>query len=146
MKSKLMRQYIARARQLEPLIDESLVQEITETYVEMRASEDAEKYDSRKSYTTPRALLAMLRLSQAVARARFGSKVEKADFDEAVRLTRVSKESIEAFEKSRQDSDPLDAVFEIIQGLAAGATDGWVEVQMVNSSAASKGLNDDVVK
>eukprot|EP00746_Dinoflagellata_sp_MGD_P001079 gnl/MRDRNA2_/MRDRNA2_102003_c0_seq1.p1 gnl/MRDRNA2_/MRDRNA2_102003_c0~~gnl/MRDRNA2_/MRDRNA2_102003_c0_seq1.p1 ORF type:complete len:817 (-),score=178.66 gnl/MRDRNA2_/MRDRNA2_102003_c0_seq1:212-2587(-) len=146
LSSACMRQYVSRARQLEPLIDHSLVQEIAETYVEMRATEDAEKYDSRKSYTTPRALLAMLRLSQAVARARFGSKVEKADFEEAVRLTRVSKESIEAFEKQRQESHPLDTVFEIVQELSKAAADGWVEVQMINSVAGNRGLNDDVVK
>jgi len=145
MSSKVLRQYVARARQLEPLIDEALVQEIAETYVEMRASEDSEKYDSRKSYTTPRALLALLRLSQAIARARFGKKVEKADFDEAVRLTRVSKESIEAFEKSKADSHPLDTVFEIIQELTKSTTDGWVEVSMASSMAANKGINDTVV-
>jgi DNA replication licensing factor MCM7 len=145
MSPACLRQYVARARQLEPMIDQTLVQEIAETYVEMRATEDAEKYDSRKSYTTPRALLAMLRLSQAVARARFGTKVEKADFEEAVRLTRVSKESIEAFEKSRQESHPLDTVFEIIQELTKSTADGWVEVEMVNSVAANKGLNEEVV-
>jgi len=145
MSSKVLRQYVARARQLEPLIDAALVQEIAETYVEMRASEDSEKYDSRKSYTTPRALLALLRLSQAIARARFGKKVEKADFDEAVRLTRVSKESIEAFEKSKADSHPLDTVFEIIQELTKSTTDGWVEVSMASSMAANKGINDTVV-
>jgi len=145
MSSKVLRQYVARARQLEPLIDAALVQEIAETYVEMRASEDSEKYDSRKSYTTPRALLALLRLSQAIARARFGKKVEKADFDEAVRLTRVSKESIEAFEKSKADSHPLDTVFEIIQELTKSTTDGWVEVSMASSMAANKGITDAVV-
>jgi len=146
MKSAVLRQYVTRARELEPLIDDDLVQEITETYVEMRATEGAEKYDARKSYTTPRQLLAMLRLSQAVARARFGTKVQKADFDEAVRLTRVSKESIEAFEKARQDQNPLDQVFEIIQELTKSTADGWVEVQMVNSMAANKGLSEVVVK
>jgi DNA replication licensing factor MCM7 len=146
MSSQVLRQYVTRARQLEPLIDDNLVQEIAETYVEMRATEGAEKYDSRKSYTTPRQLLAMLRLSQAIARARFGTKVEKADFDEAIRLTRASKESIEAFEKSRQDGNPLDQVFEIIQELAKSTVDGWVEVQMLNSMAATKGINENVVK
>merc|ERR1719281_192413 len=141
MSSSLLRQYVARARQLEPLIEDDLVQEITETYVEMRASEEAEKYDSRKSYTTPRALLAMLRLSQAVARARFGDKVEKADFDEAVRLTRVSKESIEAFEKSKADSNPHDIVFERVQELTKSTADGWVEVKMVEAVAANAGLS-----
>jgi len=145
MSSSLLRQYVARARQLEPLIEDDLVQEITETYVEMRATEESEKYDSRKSYTTPRQLLAMLRLSQAVARARFGTKVQKADFEEALRLTRASKESIEAFEKSKQDNSPLDVVFEIVQELTKSTADGWVEVAMVCSMSANKGINEESV-
>merc|ERR1719281_833677 len=114
MSSSLLRQYVARARQLEPLIEDDLVQEITETYVEMRATEESEKYDSRKSYTTPRQLLAMLRLSQAVARARFADRVEKCDFDEAIRLTKVSKESIEKVAESNKNANPLDIVFDIV--------------------------------
>eukprot|EP00746_Dinoflagellata_sp_MGD_P008960 gnl/MRDRNA2_/MRDRNA2_118032_c0_seq1.p1 gnl/MRDRNA2_/MRDRNA2_118032_c0~~gnl/MRDRNA2_/MRDRNA2_118032_c0_seq1.p1 ORF type:complete len:348 (-),score=48.10 gnl/MRDRNA2_/MRDRNA2_118032_c0_seq1:16-1059(-) len=90
-----LRQYIARARQFDPCIDDSLNKEIVATYVKMRAPQVG-----RKSHTTPRQLISMLRLSQAVARARLATKVEKCDFDEAVRLIRASTGSIEAFNKS----------------------------------------------
>merc|ERR1719281_1449788 len=128
MSSSLLRQYVARARQREPLIDDSLVQEITETYVEMRATEDTEKYDSRKSYTTPRQLLAMLRLSQAVARARFGDRVERCDFEEAVRLIKVSKESIEKVAESNKNANPLDIVFDIASECSRAASDDWFDI------------------
>ncbi len=41
------------------------------------------------SYTTPRTLLAIIRLSQALARIRMSPLVNQADVDEALRLMEV---------------------------------------------------------
>merc|ERR1711964_285252 len=113
----------------------------------MRESEDKEKYDSRKSYTTPRQLLAMLRLSQAVARARFADRVEKADFEEALRLIRVSGESVTKVVESNKHANPLDIVFDIVSELEKGALsqDRWVDISLVESMAGAKGLSAEQV-
>merc|ERR1712159_709669 len=66
-----MRAFIKRARSFEPMIDDALQQQIVDAYVSMRDDEKRGDVDSRKSYTTPRTLLAIIRLSQAHARARF---------------------------------------------------------------------------
>ena len=44
---------------------------------------------------TARALLSILRLSQALARLRFAESVDAADVDEAIRLTYMSKASLQ---------------------------------------------------
>jgi len=143
--SSMMRRYVSRARDLVPLIDADLVDEIAKTYVTMREVEDSEKYDSRKSYTTPRQLLAMLRLSQAVARSRLATKVEHADFEEAVRLIRVSKESVEKVAESNKNANPLDVVFDIVGECSKSSSNDWVELSLVESMAGVRGISEEVV-
>lgn len=46
----------------------------------------ASKTDDNYIYTTPRTLLAIIRLSQAMARLRFSESVSEEDVDEALRL------------------------------------------------------------
>lgn len=103
---------------------------------------------SRKSYTTPRSLLALLRLSQAHARCRFSTKVERQDFQEALRLTKCSKESVELSAPSRGNVNPLDVVYDIVQDLVRrnSSGDGWVEVAHVASMAGHKALSEEQVK
>merc|ERR1719217_1415359 len=54
---KLMRMYIRKARQVEPLISEHLKGDRADHYVAMRQEEKNSHHDSRKAYTTPRPLL-----------------------------------------------------------------------------------------
>merc|ERR1712137_373270 len=97
----------------EPMIDDALQRDIVDAYVSMRDDEKRSEVDSRKSYTTPRTLLALLRLSQAHARSRFSDRVERQDFEEAMRLMKVSKESVELSAPAKRDSNPLDIVHDI---------------------------------
>merc|ERR1719281_1276713 len=109
----------------------------------MRDDEKRGDIDSRKSYTTPRTLLALLRLSQAHARARFSHRVERADFEEAMRLMKVSKESVELSSPARKDANPLDVVHDIIADLSRRVpdeTDGWVDLQHIVSMSGHKAL------
>merc|ERR1719487_546080 len=90
-----MRNYVRRAKSYEPYVEDALQRDIVDAYVSMRDDEKRGDVDSRKSYTTPRSLLAILRLSQAHARARFSDRVQRQDFEEAMRLLKASKESVE---------------------------------------------------
>merc|ERR1712166_878198 len=132
-----MRAFIRRAKGLEPMIDDSLQRDIVDAYVSMRDDEKRGDVDSRKSYTTPRTLLAILRLSQAHARARFSQRVERQDFEEAMRLMKVSKESVELSSPAKRDANPLDVVHDIIADLARRSpdVDGWVDLTHVVSMA-----------
>jgi len=136
-----LRSYIRKAKTFEPLIDDRLQKDIVDAYVSMRDDEKRGDIDSRKSYTTPRTLLAILRLSQACARARFSDRVERRDFDEAMRLMRASKESVELSAPARKGANPLDLVYDIIADLSRRSdNDGWVELAHVVSMAGHKAL------
>merc|ERR1712217_918019 len=130
----------------EPYVEDSLQKDIVDAYVSMRDDEKRGDIDSRKSYTTPRTLLAILRLSQAHARARFSNKVERQDFEEAMRLMQASKESVE-LSAAKRGANPLDLVYDVIADLSRRAdnADGWVEMAHVISMAGHKALSSDVV-
>jgi len=141
-----MRSFIRKAKSYEPMIDDELQQDIVNAYVSSREEEKHDK--NRKSYTTPRSLLAILRLSQAHARCRFSPKVEKQDFDEAMRLTKCSKESVELSAPARGQTNPLDIIYDILQDLIRRGSkdeDGWVEVAHVVNMAGHKALSSDQV-
>ncbi|ESN91580.1 hypothetical protein HELRODRAFT_96289 [Helobdella robusta] len=99
---KLMRRYIMLCKRKNPIIPESLTDYITGCYIEMRKEARNHK-DS--TFTSARTLLAILRLSTALARLRLSDVVEKDDVNEAMRLMEMSKDSLNASSdqtKSRQ--------------------------------------------
>lgn len=58
--------------------------------------------DKDMTFTSPRNLLAVLRLATALARLRNADEVVKGDVQEAVRLLDMSKQSIMALEDALQ--------------------------------------------
>jgi len=146
--ANFMRHYVRKARTFEPLIDDDLQRDIVDAYVNMRDEEKTGDRDSRKSYTTPRTLLAILRLSQAHARARWSDRVERQDFDEAIRLMKASKESVELSAPARKGANPLDLVYDIVSDLSGqkkDPNDPWVEMAHVVSIAGHKALTKEMV-
>lgn len=143
-----LRSYVRRAKTYEPVVTDSLQKDIVDAYVSMRDEEKRGDIDSRKSYTTPRTLLAILRLSQAHARARFSDKVERQDFDEAMRLMKASKESIELSAPAKRGQNPLEMVYDIIADLSRRSTspDQWVEMAHVISMSGHKAINAEQVR
>lgn len=90
-----LRRLIQRAQALTPKLTPSLSEQIAEYYVRSRIEEKNAGYNYEEiTYITPRCLLAILRLSQALAKLRFSRLVEETDFHEAVRLMRASKEGV----------------------------------------------------
>lgn len=90
-----VRAYIARARTYRPVVPQNVSEYLVKTYVKLRdAQKKAEKRGKQFAHTTPRTLLGVVRLSQALARLRFANKVEQDDVDEALRLVEASKDSL----------------------------------------------------
>merc|ERR1712113_714602 len=141
-----MRSYIRKARTFEPMITDELQKDIVEAYVSLREEEKRGEIDSRKSYTTPRTLLGIMRLSQAHARARFSHRVERQDFDEAIRLIKASKESVELSAPAKKGANPLDLVYDIVADLSKRSSDGWVELAHIVSMAGHKALTREMVE
>ncbi|KAK3747492.1 hypothetical protein QZH41_011365, partial [Actinostola sp. cb2023] len=115
---KLMRRYIAACKEKMPVIPESLTDFIVSAYVEMR--KDA-RTSHDTTFTSPRTLLAVLRLSTALARLRLADVVEREDVNEAMRLIEMSKASLNDDEGTRRVVNPVDAIYGIIKELAGDA-------------------------
>lgn len=82
------------------------------------------------TYTTPRSLLGILRLSQALARLRFSDVIAEGDVMEAIRLSHASKSSLLAHvggERRGGASDPVTAIYDII----VSSTDADIDADLV---------------
>merc|ERR1712045_796731 len=88
---KLMRRYIALCKKQNPIVPEDLTEYIVGAYCEMRK---AARNNKDMTFTSARTLLAILRLSTALARLRTQNTVEKEDVNEAMRLMEMSKDSL----------------------------------------------------
>ena len=97
---RLMRRYIALCKKKTPIIPEFLTDYLVDAYIEMRR--EARNNKHLATFTSPRTLLAVLRLSTALARLRLADQVEQDDVDEAIRLIEMSKHSL-----TSTDSDEI---------------------------------------
>ena len=108
---EVIRQYIARAKQFAPVVPKQLADYIVGAYVSLRMNDESGK----DTYTTPRTLLAILRLSQALAKIRFDNLVSKEDVDEAMRLFDSSRASIYlSNQKGEKNVDPISRIYTLI--------------------------------
>lgn len=116
-----VRQYVAQARNFRPTISQSVSDYITGSYVKMRDQQGRdEKAKKHFAHTSPRTLLGIVRLSQALARLRFSEEVVQEDVDEALRLVDVSKASLYNDDSSmRKDASPSSKIYNMVKALAA---------------------------
>lgn len=135
----LMRHYIAEARRKRPIVPKEVSNYVVSAYVQLRknSKEDEEK-NSQFTYTSARTLLAVLRLSQALARLRFADQVEIPDVDEALRLMEVSKSSLFDEDEKDKENDRTDVskIYRIIKDMASSG--GGNGRKSVRSSRQSK--------
>ncbi|KAI0135327.1 DNA replication licensing factor mcm7 [Daldinia grandis] len=153
-----VRAYIAQARTYRPTVPETVTEYLTKTYVRLRdAQRRAEKKNKQFSHTTPRTLLGVVRLAQALARLRFDTTVNRDDVDEALRLMEASKESLAAHEATggRRTLNAASRIYNLVKSLAdSGACraeddeddeEGTVELSMrkVRERVLGKGFTED---
>lgn len=124
----LMRHYIAECRKVRPIVPPSISDYIVSSYVQMRKQQkEDEAEDKNYSYVSARTLLAVLRLSQALARLRMDAEVGQGDVDEALRLMDVSKASLYEHQAGRnagEDQTDTSKIFRIIKDMAAKGGQG----------------------
>ncbi|WVR08871.1 hypothetical protein IAU60_005930 [Kwoniella sp. DSM 27419] len=122
----LMRHYIAACRRVRPIVPPQMSEYIVSSYVQMRKQQkEDEAEDKSYAYVSARTLLAVLRLSQALARLRMDNVVGQGDVDEALRLMDVSKSSLYEHAASRnagEDQTDTSKIFRIVKDLASAST------------------------
>ncbi|SGZ53418.1 CIC11C00000001767 [Sungouiella intermedia] len=102
--SQTIRQYISVARTYRPVVPKEVGDYVVQAYINMRKEAHRNEGSIKKfAHITPRTLLGILRLSQALARIRFDNVVSRTDVDEALRLLAVSKLSMESRDVERDD-------------------------------------------
>lgn len=119
--NRMIRHFIAQARLRRPVVPPGVSEYIVQSYVRLRKEhKEQEEEGKTHSYTSARTLLAVLRLSQALARLRFTETVDTADVDEALRLMEASKESLEERTDEAMDGDrtATSRIFRLMKGMA----------------------------
>ncbi|KAK4192780.1 DNA replication licensing factor mcm7 [Podospora australis] len=118
-----VRAYVAQARTYRPVVPESVSEYMVKTYVRLRNQHKRnEKKAQNFGHTTPRTLLGVVRLAQALARLRFSNTVLQEDVDEALRLVEASKESLAADDgrggAGRRALNASSKIYNLVKGLA----------------------------
>jgi DNA replication licensing factor MCM7 len=98
---ELMRAYIAYAQRYDPIIPAELHNYIVAKYVEKRKIQRDGVEDQSYMYVTPRTLLAIIRLAQAMAKLNFRDEVKQFDVDEALKLMDFSIKSLRSLKDNK---------------------------------------------
>lgn len=147
-----LRAYLATARRVRPLVPAGLVPYVADCYVQLRQEmlEDPEEGDggqqraSDGSYVSPRTLLSILRLAEALARLRKDEEVLQEDVDEALRLMKASKASLFPEEQARGAArpDPASKIFHLLREDASHGGD-TIPLSRARRLATHEGFSED---
>ena len=143
-----VRQWVARARSFRPVVPKQVSDYLVGAYVRLRQQQKRDEAGKKTfTHTSPRTLLGILRLSQALARLRFADEVITDDVDEALRLVEVSKASLYDDSRDRRgDQSAGTKIFNLIRGMresGAAATDGGrgeLDMRRVRERVLAKGF------
>lgn len=138
----VLREYIARARQHQPIMPPEVAPYVVEAYVTLRQENHRnQKISNDQTAMTARQLLSILRLSQSLARLRFSDYVAREDVDEAIRITNQSKASIsDDDDKTRRTSDVTSRIFGIIKDYASQVDSNIIELKLWEAMTLRKGF------
>ena len=138
-----MRAMISHARQYEPAVPQEVTDYIVDEYVRMRQESLVE--GATFGFTSARTLLAILRLSQALARLRCATEVNRDDIVEARRLMTLSRSSVTEAARGRDDDDmrkkddPISIVYTIIRNHAQATAAPAVKIATILPMVLSRG-------
>lgn len=146
-----VRQYIAQARSWRPTVPKDVSEYMVGAYVRMRQQQKRDESGNKYfTHTSPRTLLGILRLSQALARLRFSAEVATDDVDEALRLVEVSKASLNTQARGGADQTPSSKIYNLIRAMndsgaaAVGdGTTGELSLKRVRERIIAKGFTED---
>ena len=148
---EFIREYIAQAKKCRPTIPQDLHNFIVQKYVEKRKLEIEQKNKQGYQYITPRSLLAVIRLSQALAKLRMNDKVKQEDVDEALRLVEVSqssinkkdnKEGLATFDGVGKKTDAKSQIYNIVSELCKNDKNKTVKIDVIRKKIRLRNFTD----
>ncbi|CAI7611797.1 unnamed protein product [Penicillium discolor] len=146
-----VRQYVAKARTFRPIVPTNVSDYMVGAYVAMRKRQKIDESKKRQfSHVSPRTLLGIVRLSQALARLRFGEEVIREDVDEALRLIEISKASLYNDGEQGADNTPSSKIYNLIRSMkesgAAAVGDGEegeMSMRRIRERVLARGFTED---
>jgi DNA replication licensing factor MCM7 len=146
---RILREYIARARQHHPVVPPDVAPYIVEAYVNLRIADRPGargKKAGDQTAMTARQLLSILRLGQSIARLRFSDYVAREDVDESIRLTHMSKASLDLDDgtasnggKRKRGEDITSKIFTTIRDYATSTNSSEVDLKICEAMVLRKG-------
>ncbi|KAK5735266.1 DNA replication licensing factor MCM7 [Elasticomyces elasticus] len=143
-----VRQWVARARSFRPVVTKQVMDYLVGAYVRLRQQQKRDEAGKKTfTHTSPRTLLGILRIAQALARLRFADEVITDDVDESLRLVEVSKASLYDDDRDRRgDQSPSTKIFNLVRGMrdsgaaATGEGRGELDMRRVRERVLAKGF------
>jgi len=146
---EIVREYISRARKFQPVVKADVAPYIVEAYVGLRMQgtpgSGGRKQSGDQTAMTARQLLSILRLGQALARLRFSDYVAREDVDEAIRLTHMSKASLDEEyhgEKGGKKEDVTSRIFAILKDYSTASRTKRIELKLCEAMVLRKGFTE----
>lgn len=107
--AEVMRAFIVKAQEFEPIIPSDLHNYIVAKYVEKRKLQREGLDEQSYMYVTPRTLLGIIRLSQALCKLSFRGIVNQTDVDESIKLMDYSIRSLRTLKNNANNDDKSKA-------------------------------------
>ncbi|KAL0226498.1 hypothetical protein P9112_013822 [Eukaryota sp. TZLM1-RC] len=121
---EVLRGYINMAKEINPVVPPELANDIVARYVSLRSDDDEAVTLGGVGHVSPRSLMTILRLSQAIARVKLSERVTLDDVNEAMRLMQSADRSLNGGQKSKKSVDVFSSIFNILKGLSDSLPNG----------------------
>ena len=127
---EFIRGFISTIIGIEPVIPKDIHNFIVSSYVEQKqkiSSKNNDNFNKSNHYITPRTLLGIIRISQALAKIRISTTVSQKDVEEALRLLQSARESVDKEkdedvrmnEQFHEKTDTLSKIFSQIREMCS---------------------------
>ncbi|CAI2386669.1 unnamed protein product [Moneuplotes crassus] len=143
-----IRGFISTVVGIEPIIPKDIHNFIVSSYVDQKQKiSSRDNYKNSNNYITPRTLLGIIRISQAVAKIRQSTTVSQDDVEEALRLMESARESVDK-EKDKDErmneifnekTDSLSKIFSLIREVCSGEPGQSAKYSKIEKAVVGKG-------
>ncbi|KAL0209388.1 hypothetical protein RCL1_007756 [Eukaryota sp. TZLM3-RCL] len=114
---EVLRGYLKLAKEKNPIVPLHLANDIVARYVSLRSDDDEAVTLGGVGHVSPRSLMAILRLAQAIARVKLQDEVTLEDINESLRLMQCADRSLRGQTVNRRDNDQISVIFNILKNL-----------------------------